>query len=227
MTKLHPHLPLAVAGALLLAGCAGQAVKPGLPAGARVCDAHDTDAGCQTRIAAINAGMAAQLAGAAAGDPGATWTMQGRAVISTGKQSGNARIEWQQQALDGYNVTLSAPVTRQSWQLEVDGATATLRGLEGGPRTGPDAALLLREATGWDIPVASMAWWLRGWPARGSAPSRYVFSSAGALIGVEQDGWRIDFTRAAADALPTRINAERGESRVRLVIDQWGDAAGG
>ena len=226
MTKLHPHFPLAVAGALLLAGCAGQAVRPGLPADARVCDARDTDAWCQTRIAAINAGMAARLASDAAGGREATWSMQGRAAISTGKQSGNARIDWRQRALDGYNVTLSAPVTRQSWQLEVDGATATLRGLEGGPRTGPDAALLLREATGWDIPVASMAWWLRGWPAPGTTPSRYVFGPAGALIGLEQDGWRIDFTRTG-DALPTRINAERGESRVRLVIDQWGDAAGG
>ncbi len=226
MTKLHPHLPLAVAGALLLAGCAGQAVRPGLPAGARVCDANGPDARCQASVAAINARAAASRVSAAAGGPEATWSMQGRAAINTGKQSGNARIDWQQRALDGYNVTLSAPVTRQSWQLEVDGPTATLRGLEGGPRTGPDAGLLLREATGWEIPVGSMVWWLRGLPAPGNTPTRYVFGAGDALLGIEQDGWRIDFTRAV-DALPTRINAERGDSRVRLVIDQWGDAAGG
>ena len=154
---------------------------------------------------------------------GEGWSLQGRVAISAGAQSGSARIEWQQPRFDRYEVTLSAPVTRQSWRLAVDDGHATLLGLEGGERSGPDASALLREATGWDIPVASLRYWLRGLPAEGEVTT-YWFGAGQQLVGLEQGGWRIDFTRDGA-ALPTRITATRGESRVRLVIDQWGDAA--
>lgn len=203
--------------ALLLSACAGHSVKAPATA-ALTCQAEGSSPGCAQALAALAAETARQSAGNG-------WMMQGRAAISTGKQSGNTRVEWRQPAGDRYSVTLSAPITRQSWRLDVAPGQSTITGLQGGPRTGSDAAMLLREATGWDIPVASMGAWLRGVPAGGSRPSRYLFDAAGQLVGLEQDGWRIDFTRPAAPGLPTGINAQRGDSRVRLVIDQWADDA--
>ena len=209
--------------AWLLSACAGHAVKPPAQA-ALTCDgtqpSSDPAGACAQALGGLAAASAAEAASAAAGHG---WTMQGRAAISTGKQAGNTRVEWTQPAGDRYSVTLSAPITRQSWRLDVAPGQATITGLEGGPRTGPDAALLLREATGWDIPVASMRHWLRGIPAPESEPSQYRFDAAHRLVGLDQDGWRIDFTRGKR--LPTGIDARRGDSRVRLVIDQWTDDA--
>ncbi len=152
--------------------------------------------------------------------------MQGRVAISNGNQGGNARVDWIERGVRDYSVTLSAPVTRQSWRLDVANGQATISGIEGGPRSGPDAGLLLREATTWDIPIDALRWWVRGQTAPMPAATRYVFAADGALIGLDQNGWRIQFERTGEDLLPKRITATRGDSRVRLVIDQWGAAAG-
>ena len=215
MNPRHPREMLWIPLVAVLAACAGPSVKPP-QAGTRVCDAVSPGAQCTALIAS--------LAGRASAPP--PWSMQGRVAISTGTQGGNARIEWRQRAGDAYGVTLAAPVTRQSWRLDVLAGQASLSGLEGGPRRGADAAVLLREATGWDIPVASMRHWLRGQPADGIAPTRYVFSPNGALVGLDQAGWRIDFERAGAAALPMRMAATRGDSRVRLVVDRWDAGTG-
>lgn len=213
MTKRRPAALLATwVLVALIAGCAGQQART-LPAGALVCTAAALDTACSAAIGALSAVRA-----------GPAWSMQGHAAISTGKNAGNARIDWQQRTAQDYSVMLSAPITRQSWQLEVAGGSATITGLEGGPRTGPDAATLLREAAGWDIPVQSMRFWLRGQPATGQTPERYVFDAGSRLVRLDQQGWRIDFENLRADGLPGRITATRAESRVRLVIDQWGDA---
>lgn len=158
----------------------------------------------------------------------AQWSLAGRIAVSNGSNGGSGRIDWSQDA-GGYRVALSAPVTRQSWQLSVDHATgaARLEGLDGGTRTGPDAALLLREATGWDIPVAALGDWVRGLRSPSLGAAVIQFGPGLRLARIAQGGWDIAYTwpdGGAATALPARIDARRGEARVRLIVDQWGEA---
>lgn len=151
------------------------------------------------------------------------WGFEGRIAVSSNGQGGSGRIEWRQ---DGprSSVVLSAPVTRQGWRLESGPGGARLEGLEGGPRTGADAGDLLREATGWDIPVPALASWLRGLAAPGSAGVP-TYAANGRLQRLAQQGWTIDYTWPASGALPSRIEARRDATRVRLAIDQWTDAS--
>mgnify|MGYP003583167898 CR=1 FL=1 len=155
-----------------------------------------------------------------------TWSLQGRIAVANQGKGGSGRIDWQQ---DGprYQVALSAPVTRQSWRLSGDDAGARLDGIEGGPREGRDAAQLLRETTGWEIPVVALAEWVRGVRAHALGPARVAYGEDGRLARIEQGGWAIDYVWNAAmpagSALPARLTAPRGEAQVRLIIDQWGD----
>lgn len=153
------------------------------------------------------------------------WGLEGRIAIATGDQGGSGRIEWRQ-AGARYEVALSAPVTRQSWRLSGGPGGARLEGLDGGPRSGPDAAALLREATRWEIPVDALSDWLRGLPAPGR-PAQTAFTADGRLERLVQDGWTIGYAwPAAPDAvLPARIDARRDGARVRLVIDRWTDGS--
>ena len=133
MTREVRGIALAL-GALALGACAVQGVRPvapGLPA-----------AEAEARQAARESALARQP----------QWTLQGRVAISSGGKGGSGRIDWQQ---DGtrYQVALSAPVTRQSWRLTGGEGSARLEGVDGGPRTGPDAVSLLHDATGWTVPV--------------------------------------------------------------------------
>ena len=77
-------------------------------------------------------------------------------------------------------------------------------------------AELLREATGWDIPVTALSAWVRG--ARGRracGAARLQFGADGRLSRIEQGGWTIDYSDwqpqpALGIELPHRLNAAPG-----------------
>lgn len=156
-----------------------------------------------------------------------TWSLEGRIAVSSGREGGSGRIEWRQSG-STYEMSLSAPVTRQSWRLTGDATQARLEGLEGGPRTGGDAGVLLREATGWDIPVIALADWVRGLRAQALGRAAVQYGLNGLPMRIEQGGWVIDYAwpeGARGEAvLPARLDARRGDARVKLVVDRWGDA---
>lgn len=158
------------------------------------------------------------------------WSFSGRVAVSRGRDGGNGRIEWQQQG-SGYEIQLAAPVTRQSWRLSGDSTRpgARLEGLDGGPRGADDAQQLLLQATGWDIPVGPLSDWVRGLAAaEGEAPQHLGSDIEGRPRRLLQRGWNIEFmdwhpaeAETGRPALPRRIEASRGDARVRLIVDQW------
>jgi outer membrane lipoprotein LolB len=176
---------------------------------------------------AIEAARNAQIQRAAWLDGHPQWSFEGRVAISNAGKGGSGRIDWQQ---DGprYVVSLSAPVTRQSWRLigDTHSEAGRLEGLEGGPREGEDAEALLLEATGWDIPVNALARWAQGLPAEGLPDENQAFSAEGRLQTLEQAGWRIDYAEwfdatSQQPQLPRRIEARRDRATVRLIVDHW------
>lgn len=193
----------------LLTACVGQPVRETLP----VAQSAAAEAGQVAREQMLRQQPA--------------WSLQGRIAVSNGKNGGSGRFEWVQ---DGarFDVSLSAPVTRQSWRLVGDAASARLEGLEDGAREGPDAATLLREATGWEIPVLALADWVRGVRAQGVDSAITSYGLDGRLQRIEQGGWTIDYhwpqpgaTTTSTQILPARLDARRGEASVRLIVDQW------
>ncbi|GAB1408319.1 lipoprotein insertase outer membrane protein LolB [Thermomonas brevis] len=209
MSRLSLLLP-----ALLLAGCAS---VPTAPPPAAPGDVAAFAAAQRQREAAL---------GLAAGDCGApAWAMAGRVALSNGKDGGSGRIDWSQ-GVGNAAVTLSAPVTRQSWTLRTGPAGAVLEGVPNGPLAGPDAQTLLRETTGWQIPVAALGCWLRGARAGEAAGQAAIaYGADGRPARIEQGGWRIDYDawgEHAGQPVPTRLNAQRGDDRVRLIVDRWG-----
>ncbi|GAB6196723.1 lipoprotein insertase outer membrane protein LolB [Lysobacter xanthus] len=151
-----------------------------------------------------------------------TWGLEGRIAVSTARDAGSGRIEWQQSG-DRFDIQLTAPITRQGWRLSGAPGQASLEGLAGGTRTGADAEALLREATGWEIPVRSLPAWVRGLRAD-PATAVVRFGADGRLASLAENGWTIDYTWPAAPAaMPSRVEARRGEARVRLVVDRWTD----
>jgi len=199
-------LALALLAGLGLAACAGPAVRPVAPA-------VDLEQFRQRQ-----AGREAALAGLQ------DWRLSGRAAISQGDRGGSGRLEWRQSG-PAFQVSLAAPVTRQSWQLQAaPGQPARLDGLEGGAREGVDPSRLLAEATGWDIPVQALAWWVRGLAMPGQDEPAY--GPDGLPARLESGGWVIEYQEwmpasGPFPAMPRRLQASRGAARVRLVVDAW------
>lgn len=151
--------------------------------------------------------------------------LSGRVAVRHGQDGGSGRLDWRQ-AGGVLAVELSAPVTRQGWRLTVDPTGARLEGAEGGVRSGPDATALLREVTGWQVPIDALACWLVGVPADSAlaGPAELGFRPAPggthALARIRQDGWEILLEGWTADGLPARLSAQRGEVSLRLVVDR-------
>lgn len=162
-----------------------------------------------------------------------SWSLSGRIALAKGRSGGSGRIEWVQKDPRNYEVTLDAPVSRQSWRLTGNShyEAGRLEGLEGGVREGDDAEALLLEATGWDIPVNQLPAWLRGVISRDDgAPARIAYGTDGRLLSIEQFGWTIEYQEWSAPdgvgpELPRRIVARSGDATVRLIVDQWHLAA--
>jgi outer membrane lipoprotein LolB len=154
-----------------------------------------------------------------AGQP--DWRLVGRIAVSDGSDGGSGRIHWLQRG-EQIDIRLSAPVSRQSWRLAGEPGSVVLEGLDTGTRWGTDAEALLYEATGWLIPLRDMAHWARG--ARGAGGAEVSFDAGGRPSLIEQGGWVIeyrDWLEGTEPALPRRVFAERGQARVRLIVERW------
>jgi outer membrane lipoprotein LolB len=149
-----------------------------------------------------------------------TWAFSGRLALSEGSNGGSARIRWRQDGAD-FDIELSAPITRQSWQLHPRAGKVTLEGLQGGTREGTDAETMLLEATGWRIPLLAMAAWVRGVRAPGAAD--LSFDPVGLPATISQGGWAVEYRgwTAAKPALPQKLFARSGTASVRLVVEAW------
>ena len=177
-------------------------------------------------LAAAMAGVEAREALLARSGPLA---FNGRVALTNGADGGNGRLEWWQSD-ERFQAMLRAPVTRQGWSLVAGPGGARLDGLEGGPLVGPDPGWLLQEATGMEVPVAALAAWAAGTRADEAVHgrARLEFDADGRLVRIRQAGWTIDYVSWQAESaapgagpLPRRVDAERGDARVRLVVDDW------
>jgi outer membrane lipoprotein LolB len=196
-------MSLRIAGVLallLLAGCVRAPVR--------------TVTGGDGELLAAQAAREAALAGST------QWSFAGRVSVDAAGEGGSGRMEWHQQG-DDFEIRLSAPVTRRSWQLVQRGGEASLAGLDGGTRQGADAQALLSDATGWELPVAALAAWARG--ARAPGPAELEFGPDRLPLRLVQQGWIVEYREWDATQRPRRVFASKGEASVRLVVDAWGD----
>ena len=203
---------LAALAAACLAGCASLPAPPPLAYGSA-----EGDAAQRSRAAAL--GLQAHACGAPA------WVMTGRFALSNGREGGSGNIEWTQGGGE-LRLLLSAPITRQGWLLERNRAGITLSGGPQGPLQGDDAARLLREATGWDIPVASMVHWARGVADPSASVDGVEYDTDGRLRTLTQQGWRVDYldwfpAEGAQPVMPRRMEARRQGATVKVAVDQW------
>lgn len=201
MRLRHAGLGLGALAGLVLAACAPVPVRqPGTPAELAAQAAREQALGAQR-----------------------DWSLAGRFAASDGHHGGSGSLEWRQQGED-FAFTLRAPITGKSVRLEGGPDGAVLVGLDGGPVAGANADSVLNEVFGWRVPVADLAWWVRGLRAPGS-PARLTFGADGLPATLDQDGWHIDFRAWDAGrtpVVPSKVYASRPPYTVRLSIREWG-----
>ncbi|HFC53024.1 MAG TPA: outer membrane lipoprotein LolB [Gammaproteobacteria bacterium] len=150
------------------------------------------------------------------------WELRGRIAIRSSSDGVNANLHWRQQA-DRYRIRLSGPFGAGAVTLSGDRNGVTMRDRGRLLMRHGDAERLLYQQSGVRLPVASLGYWVRAMPRPGSG-ARVLLDRMGRLKELRQDGWRIRYRRYLRNRgveLPSRLLAENGQLRVRLVIDRW------
>ena len=156
------------------------------------------------------------------------WTANGKLALRTADASESASIVWRQDKQDTH-LQLSGPLGIGATTIDSDGQRLDIR--QGDEHTTldistPDAIML---NTGWDLPLNALTHWLKGLPAPDSKIQQIEVNPQTALLqSLQQDDWNIHFEKYGqfqGYILPTRLQIQRGTTRVKLVISRWQTAS--
>lgn len=156
-------------------------------------------------------------------DPPKIFHLEGRVSVKTSEQAFSGGMVWRH-APDRQELLLNTPLGQGVAELRGDADGVELRDSEGHVHRAADAETLVRQALGVTLPLRGLAWWVVG-GARPDAPYQAEADEDGRVGVLNQDGWRIEFSRykpAGDRMLPGKLIARRGDDlEIRLVVDAW------
>lgn len=156
------------------------------------------------------------------------WELSGKLAVRQPSDSGTALINHWIQDGEAYDLALSSSFLGMgSTSLKGVPGFLELTLPNGDSYRSNNPEQLVEAATGWQLPLENLAWWIRGLPAPGG-DFRLLFDEQEQLAIIRQSGWEIRYDRWQNflddyPELPARITALKGEKRVRMVIGQWRD----
>ncbi len=196
-----------LAGVSLLAGCATLPEPPGVV---------DPALTWQARRAAL--------------EPLTRWELTGRVAFRSAAEGGSATLSWRRQA-GHHAIDLTGPLGSGHVRLTQDADGAELRDSDRNVLRDTSAEVLLARATGWQLPVNGLNYWVLGLPVP-EAANDIELDRLGRTARLTQQGWRVeylDYAQFDGRELPSRLFLKRehadgddaGALEVRLVIERW------
>ena len=159
------------------------------------------------------------------------WELTGKLAVRQPSDSGTAVINYWKQDRETYELALSSSFLGMG-RTTLEGVPGFIElTLPNGERyQSGDPESLVNAATGWLLPIDSLAWGIRGLPGP-DGDFRLFFDDKGQLAVIRQLGWEIRYDRWQAfiegyPHLPARITAVKGEKRVRVVVTSWNQTDG-
>lgn len=155
------------------------------------------------------------------------WQLIGKLGIRTAHDSGSASLKWSQDQQD-YQINLSGPLGQKS--MIITGKPGKVSLEEAGQKTlsATSAEALIKKTSGWTLPVAQLAYWVRGVPAPRQKITRLQTNHLGLIDQLEQGGWLISYSNYRhwdVDdkqlTMPQKIVAQYRDVRLILAIRDW------
>lgn len=150
------------------------------------------------------------------------FTAQGRIGVMAGADGFNGRLRWMQ---DGSRstVSLDGPLGVGGVRIVDDAGTVTLTNPAGEALDSHAAHDELLRRMGFEPPLDALRYWIQGVPDP-SSPSTETLGGQGFLDSLVQSNWTVTFgvyAQTPDGALPRKLTAQRGNVRVKLIIDSW------
>ena len=151
-----------------------------------------------------------------------SWIMSGRLGLRVPQRSGSMSIEWQQHDLN-YKIYLDGPFGQSIAEIVGTDRLVSARVSDGQEIFGPTPEYLMLQLTGWDFPVSSLKYWIKGIPAPGEK-AEVQLNNQGYAQQIRQYGWQVDYLRFSSDKglqIPSRLRASNGDIQLTLVVSDW------
>ena len=161
------------------------------------------------------------------------FALKGRVAVAAGKDGFNASLRWIQDGTRS-NVSLEGPLGAGAVQISSDGQDLSIVTAHGDRLDSDAARAELAARLGFDPPLSSLRYWVRGVPDPSTPSKELVDPQQQHLQSLQQDGWQIDYNSympatggsnasgaGASVWLPSRMTVQRAGVRVRLLVDGW------
>lgn len=152
-----------------------------------------------------------------------SWELQGKIGLRAPGNSGSALLSWRQHGAD-YHLVLSGALGLGKLVLAGDPEGVNWTGRDGQPRRHPDPQALIHEIWGWEVPVASLPFWVRGLPDP-AQPLRDPVIESGLAASFRQAGWVVEpqvYRAVDGIDLPTRVRLRGANAVLTISISHWG-----
>jgi outer membrane lipoprotein LolB len=156
------------------------------------------------------------------------YELKGRVAVAAGGEGFDARLRWVQEGARA-QLALAGPFGAGGLQVTSEGDSLSVLTSRGERLGDEDARQLLVSHLGFELPLASLRYWMLGVPDPAKPVGAEVVGD-GHLSRLEQGGWQIDYTaympvhtHDMGESLPAKVTLQRADVRVRVLVDAWSD----
>ncbi|MBV9696891.1 MAG: outer membrane lipoprotein LolB [Gammaproteobacteria bacterium] len=151
------------------------------------------------------------------------YSFSGRVAVAAAGNGFNASLHWTQDGARA-QMALEGPLGIGAVQVVAEGDALSMVNARGEPLAAEAARHELSARLGFELPLASLRYWLLGAPDPAQPAQEELDAGAQRLSSLIQAGWHVTYgayTAVAGAPLPARVTLERETVRVRVIIDAW------
>lgn len=149
------------------------------------------------------------------------FAMNGRVSVKYNGSRHSAGLRWTHTAQSD-EILLLAPLGQTAARIYSDARQTTLDDGENHYQN-ESAESLMQQVLGWYLPLKGLHNWVLGLADAGN-PAQIERSGNGQISVLRQNGWEVRYLRydgEKPDSLPKRLQLDREELQVQLLIDEW------
>lgn len=150
------------------------------------------------------------------------WSLEGRLAVREADDGGSGTFRWRMRD-ENSEMDFHGALGRGAWRLVAGDDGATLEFADGASYRAGSVGELVSRQLGWNIPVESLSWWVRGLAAPGAYRQR-LLDERGHIERLEQKDWTIEYGRYREIEgldMPSSLTARQEDRVVKLAVRSW------
>ena len=149
------------------------------------------------------------------------WTAKGRFAVTQETKGIQANFHWEQKG-DETALHLWGPFGTGRVSIIQRGNSVRLEEANGKVTYAKTPETLIKQVTGWAIPVSGLRYWLRGLPLPDSS-ERKIYLESGLIPVLNQSGWQIRYQPSdnTETFAPKRVELQFQNIRLKILVSEW------